>query len=149
MKMYGYVNIRKAVPEDAAAITVLLQQLDYVLPEPVVRVKIERFGNAEEEHLAVYLVDEQVIAFISIHYIPQVAVEGDFARISYFCVDETHRGRKIGERLEKYCVQKAIKRGCDRIELHSHSRRTGAHRFYERLGYVESPKYFVKHLKRK
>jgi hypothetical protein len=29
-------------------------------------------------------------------------------------------------------------------EVHCHSRRTVAHQFYERQGYHESPKYFVK-----
>ena len=90
--------------------------------------------------------ENKVVAFISIHYIPQIALPGDFARISYFAVDEKYQNKGIGELMEKYCEQEALARGCDRIELHSHSRRIGAHRFYAKLGYEESPKYLMKKL---
>jgi len=140
------MNIRKAMQGDAEAITDLLKQLDYALPVTAVREKIERFSHVENELLMVYVEDDRPLAFISIHFIPQIAVEGDFARISYFCVDEDHREKKIGDGIERYCVESATARGCDRIELHSHSRRTDAHRFYEQHGYSESPKYYVKYL---
>jgi hypothetical protein len=32
------------------------------------------------------------------------------------------------------------------MEVHCHTRRTRAHEFYARLGWVESPKYLVKKL---
>ena len=48
---------------------------------------------------------------------------------------------------EREACRLAVKRGCDRIELHCHARRTNAHGFYARLGYTESPKYFVKSLR--
>ncbi|MFM2483785.1 hypothetical protein [Celerinatantimonas yamalensis] len=38
----------------------------------------------------------QVNVVISVHFIPQLALAGDFARISYFCVADTARGRGIG-----------------------------------------------------
>ena len=143
------MNIRKAVPDDALAIKKLVEQLGYELTPETIRNKIERFIHDPDELLLVYTMENSVTGFISIHFIPQIATTGDFAKISYFCVDEKSRGQKIGEELEKYCVQKARERGCDRIELHSHSRRTDAHRFYERLGYSESPKYFIKRLEEK
>jgi GNAT superfamily N-acetyltransferase len=48
--------------------------------------------------------------------------------------------------MEEYVVMLAKERGCDRIEVHCHSRRTDAHRFYSRQGYEESPKYLMKRL---
>jgi len=38
----------------------------------------------------------------------------------------------------------AHRRGCDRLEVHCHSRRERAHAFYRREGFVEAPKYFAK-----
>jgi GNAT superfamily N-acetyltransferase len=49
--------------------------------------------------------------------------------------------------METHVSTLARERSCDRIEVHCHSRRTDAHRFYERQGYEESPKYFTKSLR--
>ncbi|PAD65933.1 hypothetical protein CHH83_26640 [Bacillus sp. 7586-K] len=89
---------------------------------------------------------KKVIALISIHFIPQITIKGDFARISYFAVDTNVRGKGIGRKIEEYCTDLAIKRNCDRTYVHCHSRRTDAHRFYMRQGFTESPKYFIKML---
>jgi hypothetical protein len=48
--------------------------------------------------------------------------------------------------MEAYCEQLARERGCDRMEVHCHSRRVRAHAFYGRQGYEESPKYLIKKL---
>ena len=89
---------------------------------------------------------DRVIGFVSLHFIPQLGVEGDFCRISYFCVDQQSRSAGTGKRLETAIVETAIQRQCDRIEVHCHNRRSGAHRFYGRQGYVEDPKYLLKRL---
>jgi GNAT superfamily N-acetyltransferase len=86
----------------------------------------------------------ELIGFISVHIIPQLATAGDFARISYFSTDEKYRSLGAGRLLEEYCERIAKEGGSDRIEVHCHARREGAHRFYHRQGYVESPKYLVK-----
>lgn len=61
-------------------------------------------------------------------------------------MDESDRGVGIGAALEARATELAKARGCDRIEVHCHSRRVDAHRFYFRQGYSESPKYLVKSL---
>jgi GNAT superfamily N-acetyltransferase len=66
--------------------------------------------------------------------------------MSYFAVDKNIRSKGIGRKIEEYCTDLAIKRNCDRIEVHCHSRRKDAHWFYIRQGFTESPKYFIKML---
>jgi GNAT superfamily N-acetyltransferase len=139
--------IRKAIEVDASVIAGLLTQLDYKITPEQVLVKLGRMMDDTDEIIAVAENDEIVIAVISIHFIPQIAVQGDFARISYFSVDEHYRSNGIGKQLEEYCEKEARLRGCDRIEVHCHQRRTDAHRFYLRQGYTESPKYFMKLLR--
>ncbi|MCC9044471.1 GNAT family N-acetyltransferase [Myroides sp. M-43] len=103
-------------------------------------------NNCERESLLVVEDERQVIAFISVHFIPQIALEGDFARISYFAVDQNIRGKDVGKLVEEHITKLANARECDRIELHSHSRRKDAHRFYFRQRYKDVPKYLVKYL---
>lgn len=138
--------IRHAQPADTAAIRALIAQLDYDPPAGL-QEKIRRLSAHPDEVLLVYELDTEVVAFLSLHFIPQIAVEGDFARISYFAVKDSARGHGIGHQFEAHITRLARDRNCDRIEVHCHTRRTDAHRFYERQGYKESPKYFIKTLR--
>lgn len=138
------MGIRKAIIADWKEIAGLLEQLDYPDTELFIKAKIEKFLKHPDEELLVYEYEGRVAAVISLHFIPQIALKGDFARISYFAVDKTVRSKGIGREIENRCVDIAKERGCDRIEVHCHSRRLDAHRFYFRQGYSESPKYLVK-----
>jgi ribosomal protein S18 acetylase RimI-like enzyme len=71
-------------------------------------------------------------------------MEGDFARISYFAVDENYRSMRRKNAGRILCT--GCERKCDRIEVHCHTRREKAHLFYYRQGYEESPKYLMKKL---
>ncbi|NCB41974.1 MAG: GNAT family N-acetyltransferase [Clostridia bacterium] len=142
------MGIRKARIEDWKSISALLDQLGYPDTERFIKYKLKKMLAHPDEEILVYQCEDAVSAFISLHYIPQIGLEGDFARISYFAVDKLERSRGIGKEMEEYCVQAARDRGCDRIEVHCHSKRVDAHRFYVRQGYQESPKYFVKKIKK-
>lgn len=124
--------IRKADAGDINAIITLLDQLGYQGTEKFMEKKLLRLINHPDEELVVYEENNQVIALMSIHFIPQLALEGDFARISYFSVDNTIRSTGKGKLLEEYCTGLAQDRNCDRIEVHCHERRSDAHRFYFR-----------------
>jgi ribosomal protein S18 acetylase RimI-like enzyme len=143
----GAMIIRPAALPDAPAIARLLGQLGYPVTEDLIRRKLALLLKSKDEDLLVGEEDGgNVVGFLAMHCIPQVAMEGAFARISYLCVDEKARGQGIGTQLEGEACRLAAIRGCDRIELHCHSRRTKAHRFYACRGYLESPKYFAKTL---
>lgn len=137
--------IRKAAPTDLPAIRQLIAELEYDPPANLQSRLLQLLGHPDE-FLLVYELDGRVVALLSLHFIPQLALAGDFARISYFIVDDKARGKNIGREMEDYITALARGRNCDRIEVHCHRRRTDAHRFYERQGYVESPKYLVKRL---
>ena len=138
--------IRKAQPQDAPAIVELLDQLDYPNTAGFMESRIRSLGQDPDEALIVGEQDGRVIAVVSLHFIPQLALERPFARISYFSVHAAVRSQGIGRQLEQYVEAAARSHGCDRIEVHCHSRRKDAHRFYEREGYHEDPKYFIKKL---
>jgi GNAT superfamily N-acetyltransferase len=138
--------IRPVQPTDIEAIRNLLVQLEYY-PPAALEEKLRLLSAHPDEILLVYELDTEVVAFLSLHFIPQLAVDGDFARISYFAVKDGARSHGIGHQLEEHITTLARLRNCDRIEVHCHSRRTDAHRFYERQGYEESPKYFIKSLR--
>jgi GNAT superfamily N-acetyltransferase len=141
------MKIRKIKLSDSETITKLLDQLGYSDTNIFIKNKIKDLMDDPNEILVVAEDQGNVLAFISIHFIPQIALVGDFARISYFSVDENYRSNGLGKMLEEYCEKEAKLRNCDRIEVHCHSRREKAHKFYFRQGYIESPKYLIKPLK--
>jgi GNAT superfamily N-acetyltransferase len=138
------MSIRSARLTDGPAIEQLLDQLGYTGTQGFLPQKLRRMLADPDERLLVYETTAGVVAFISVHFIPQIAVAGDFARISYFSVDDSVRGQGIGREMEEYVVMLAKERQCDRIEVHCHTRRSDAHRFYFRQGYEEVPKYLMK-----
>lgn len=141
------MKIRTMEEKDAAVVADLLTQLGYPDALDFLPAKIVNMRQDSRERLLIVEEQDQVIGFISLSLIPQLAVRGDFMRISYFAVDAETRSKGIGKQVEDYVAALARQMGCDRIELHCHSRRTQAHEFYLRQGYEEVPKYFVKYLK--
>lgn len=138
--------LRHACAADAPALVGLLAQLGYAGTEACVDRRVRQLLAHPDALLLVAEADGLVLGFMSLHFIPQLALAGDFCRLSYLCVHESARGLGIGAIFESRAVEEARRRGCDRIELHSHERRKDAHRFYFREGYEESPKYLMKRL---
>ncbi len=54
--------------------------------------------------------------------------------IDDLCVDETQRGKKIGETLFRFVLEKAQEYGCADITLNVWAGNEGAGRFYEKMG---------------
>ena len=48
--------------------------------------------------------------FIGLHFIVQLALPGDFCRITYFCVSEAARGLGVGRELEETAARLARER---------------------------------------
>ncbi|WP_213992249.1 GNAT family N-acetyltransferase [Sodalis sp. dw_96] len=140
--------IRPAVLSDASAIESLLSDLGYPGTSGFIQDRIQQLLAHPDEELLVAEEGNRILGVISLHFIPQLALAGDFCRISYFCVDSAARGKGIGSLLESRAEELARDRHCDRIEVHCHARRTDAHRFYDRQWYIESPKYLCKPLKK-
>ncbi|MFJ8632588.1 GNAT family N-acetyltransferase [Streptomyces sp. NPDC093568] len=62
------------------------------------------------------------------------------AEIRMLAVDRAARGRGAGEALVRACVDRArAAEGCVRIVLSTQRTMHGAHRIYERLGFVRTP----------
>lgn len=140
------VNIRAAKLEDSQAICDLLKQMGYPQPLTLIQEKFEILNNDPNSQILIAEEGHQICGFLSLYFIPQIALQGDFAKVCYLCVDENIRSRGVGRLLLKNAEQLARQRGCDRMELHSGEQRTLAHQFYLREGYVDAPKYFRKAL---
>ncbi|MGB3201489.1 MAG: GNAT family N-acetyltransferase [Nodosilinea sp.] len=140
------MQIRPGELADSEAIAALLTDLGYPTAAALVAANLRRQLVHPDAALLVAVENKAVIGLTALNFIPQLALAGDFCRISYFCVAPEARGRGVGAALEDAACELAQARGCDRMEVHCHSRRERAHQFYYRQGYTESPKYLQKTL---
>lgn len=149
-------TVREARVNDAEAFVPLLASLGYPNGVVSLRARIANIiQNPDAELLvAVTVQSNQVVGLLSLSYIPQLGIEGDVSRIGFFVVDTSLQRAGIGKLLETHADNLSRERGCNRMvllsvfadyqEVHCHERRTAAHAFYQKQGYCESPKYFVK-----
>ncbi|AUX92746.1 GNAT family N-acetyltransferase [Mixta gaviniae] len=140
------MNIRPAQAEDSFALISLLNELGYGDTGSFMDRRLRQLIDHPDEVLLVAEDRQTVLGFLSLHFIPQLALEGDFARISYFCIAEGERSKGLGQHLLRHAEQLARDRGCDRLEVHCHEKRLKANQFYARENYLESPRYLIKQL---
>lgn len=140
------MNVRLAESKDAFALSALLAELGYADTESFIERRLAQLMVDETERLLIAEHGNTVLGFLSLHFIPQLALAGDFARISYFCIAEGERSKGAGQQLLQHAERLARERACDRMEVHCHQRREKANAFYAREGYGESPRYHIKEL---
>ena len=137
--------IRKATTSDASAIQRLLVQLGYPdFSENDVMEKIKLYTQAGYCML-VAETERQVVGFISLHWFELVHWKGKLGRITSFCIDEKFRSKGVGQQLLQAGEKILFKEESVKIEVTSNARRTQAHSFYLKAGYVEDSRRFVKY----
>jgi GNAT superfamily N-acetyltransferase len=139
------VTLRRAVPADLPAVVAMLaaDQLGVTREaaddlEPY-RAAFDAIA-ADPAHLLVVAVDgDRVIGTMQLTFIPGLARRGAWrAQIEAVRVHQDVRGSGVGGQMIGWAIEEARRRGCALVQLTTDKRRTHAHRFYERLGFVAS-----------
>lgn len=147
--------IREATEADLPRLLELLYQLSQLgsLPEDLA----PPVGTAHREALRalqadprstclVLEVDGRVEGTLTLYILPNLSHGGRPAAIvENVVVDAAARGRGYGRLLMARAEALAWERGCYKVALTSNRRRTGAHRFYEQIGYMPSHQGFTKY----
>lgn len=145
------MHIRRAVPVDAPAIAPLLGQLGYPTTAEEVAARFARLAGSEND-VAWLAVDpdeadaEAVVGFASGHVRWTYELDAPVAQLTALVVAESNRGTGAGRALVETFEEWATAAGAVRATVSSSFRRTGAHAFYERLGYEQLAKKFDKRL---
>jgi GNAT superfamily N-acetyltransferase len=81
----------------------------------------------------------QLVATLQLSFIPGLARRGALrAQIEAVRVHESYRSRGLGAAMMNWAIDEARRRGCGLVQLTTDKSRPGAHRFYQRLGFVAS-----------
>jgi predicted N-acetyltransferase YhbS len=133
--------LRAARPEDAPRISVLLDQLGWVVTPDNVVAELSASPTTE---VVVAELDGEIVGLIAVTTRRQFQRAGNLITIDTLVVDERHRSRGIGEQLVGVALEAAARSSAQAVEAVSHLRRVEARRFYERLGFTVTSNYFVR-----
>jgi GNAT superfamily N-acetyltransferase len=138
------VRIRPAELGDSAAVAELLKELGYPRTPWFVRGKIVSLRNSPDDVVLIAELNRHPAGVAHMHVAELFHEEGRFARIMALVVARECRRRGVGRDLLAFLEETARRMGCGKIEITSAVHRSGAHAFYQRLGYAEAPKRFLK-----
>ena len=140
------LTIRDARPDDAQAVSKLLDQLGYPAAPAAVRRRIERLAGSAADRLVVAELDGAVVGLANLHVSLSLEYDEPAAKLAAIAVDREHRRRGIGQALVGAMEAEARARGCGLIFLTTAERRKDAHAFYRRIGFEETGRRFAKRL---
>jgi len=129
-------SIRSASPHDALALKDLAKQLGYRMSLEEIERKVSHYRADPFCTVFVAEIKSKVVGCVAVS-IAELFVSGRRARIEALVVDQACRRLGVGKALMEKAEDFARSHQCHAIELTSglHRRDSGAHAFYEKLGY--------------
>ncbi len=112
----------------------MINQLGYKISPNVLEQNLKHYDG----HAFVLEVEDEIIALLAYHILPQFHSDEKHMRIVSLVVDAKWRGKGMGKKLLSEAERIAKEKGCAAIELTSaaHRIQSGAHAFYNNLGYL-------------
>jgi GNAT superfamily N-acetyltransferase len=102
----------------------------------------QAFATIDRDPAHVLVVAEtegRVVATMQLSFLPGLARRGALrAQIEAVRVHQDYRGGGLGQAMFTWAIGEARRRGCALVQLTTDKYRTGAHRFYQRLGFTAS-----------
>jgi GNAT superfamily N-acetyltransferase len=139
--------VRRATASDLAAIVDLLADDDLgrtrELPaRPLARTYGDAFAEIQRDPNAELVVLErgsEIVGTLQLNYLRGIGLQGARrAQIEAVRIKSSERGRRLGEFLIRWAIDRAREKGCRVVQLTTNLARRDAHRFYERLGFRTS-----------
>ena len=138
-------QVRRATREDVPAIVALL--VDDPLGatrethgEHAAYLRAFEAIDSDPAHELVVLDDGgEVVGTLQLTLLPGLSRGGALrAQIEAVRIASSRRGQRLGEQLVTWAIEESRRRGAVIVQLTTDASREGAHRFYERIGFVAS-----------
>jgi GNAT superfamily N-acetyltransferase len=140
------VTVRAAEERDAAAMAELATHLGYPNTEDEMRPRMARLSADPRYQALVAERDGRVVGFAGLGINASWVYDEPMVWLLALVVAPDEQGRGTGAALVRAGEAWAREHGGHKLMLTTALRRAGAHRFYERLGYEETGKRYVKTL---
>ena len=140
------MDVRPALDKDASRIAELFVQLGYGAVCSELEKRLPHLLRHLDTEVFVACRQDVVQAVLVMNVLHPLHVAQPWAVISALVVEQTMHTQGAGAALIDAAEQAALKRGCSHVELSCSEQRSGAHAFYEAMGFGEVRKRFVKKL---
>ena len=138
-------HVRDAEAGDADALARLCGQLGYPSSTEAVLQRLERLVRSGARALVATSGREgDVMGLATVHLRSMINHEAPLAQLTLLVVDEERRSQGVGRALVDQAEAWARAQGCRRIIVTTALHRTGAHAFYERIGYAHTGRRYGK-----
>lgn len=138
------LSVRPARVGDADALARLATQLGY--PADAAQMPARFARVTADDNAAVFVAESEgtVVGMATIHLRYTINHESPIAQLTLLVVDEASRTRGVGRALVEAAEHFARSRDAKRINVTTAVHRTGAHAFYERIGYSHTGRRYGK-----
>jgi len=137
-------TVREAATDDAEALARLSTQLGYPADAASMPDRLGRLAGDRNARAFVASDGERVVGMTTIHLRDTLNHAMPIAQITLLVVDETIRSRGAGRALVEAAEAWARSRGAKRVAVTTALDRSGAHAFYERVGYTHTGRRYGK-----
>jgi len=134
--MIEHVDIRPAEISDAAALAVLLGELGYPADATQAASRLARVATNPQAVALVAARGDTVCGLATVHAHHALNRDEAAVQLTLLVVASDARGTGVGRCLVAAAEDWARQRGATRLAVTTAVHRTGAHAFYERLGYA-------------
>jgi GNAT superfamily N-acetyltransferase len=144
------VRIRAATVEDWPAVAGLLVELGRDVSAAAISNPsfVIHFGGhlamRESRTLVAQAQGERVVGFLDMEFRQRLGHPRPQAWVNDLVVTESARGSGVGAALLAEAEEHARRRGCFRMSLETANWRDATHRFYQREGWTDNGKWYVK-----
>ena len=140
------ISIRSICPSDLAAMAALLGELGYPVSADKLPSRLERLR--QDEHSAAFVAarDPDVVGLTTVHRFGTVHASDPVALVTSLVVAAAARRQGVGRRLVAAAEDWASRMGCARMIVTTAEHRSGAHAFYQSLGWAYTGRRFAKAL---
>lgn len=111
------LQVRKAEPADAAAITRLLAELGHRLPDDDSAARLRWFSRSGADHLLVAVSGAEAVGLLALTVVPRVTHDGPFGRITFLGVPEGEDEEWIQRALVGEAERLARRHQCTAMEI--------------------------------
>jgi predicted N-acetyltransferase YhbS len=129
------IEIRPCTPEDAPAVSALLEELGYEVSREAAVKRVQQLNATGSDPTFVASENGRPLGLIALHRCRMIQYQESVVRITALVIHHRARRRGIGRRLIDHALRWAEQSGCELVELTSALNRTDAHAFYRALGF--------------
>ena len=134
------VVVRAAESRDASSLVTLVAELGYPASDEQLQSRLERLASSDRVRVLVATdgSGRDVLGLCTVHLLSTIHADGDVAQLTALVVSERARGKGVGRVLVGEAEIWSRRQGAARIVVTTALHRSGAHAFYERLGYAHT-----------